>query len=419
MDDYALLSRLATSLAIGLLIGLERGWRTRDEEDRERAAGLRTFALSGLLGGIAGALGLTFGSGVLVGLVLLAFTGAFTAYHWLEARAEQNFSATSVVAGISTFLLGALAVVGHLEAAVAGAVATALLLALRDQLHRWVASLTWEEIRSVLTLLAMTFLLLPILPNRPVDPWNALNPHEIWLLTILIAALSFAGYVAVRVLGDRLGVAMAAIAGGLASSTATTVTLSGLARRHPESSALLASGVLLAGLIMVARVAVVATALSPPLLAFLQWPLLAGGGILAIGAGLLQLQGRGSSEQPELHIANPLELASALKMGALIAVVMLASRMLQHYYGGAGILAMAGISGVADVDAISISLARMVPQSLDAPLAAQAILIAVGVNTIVKAAMAGWIGGRGIGSRVGAVSLLGLAAGAGAAIWAG
>ena len=169
MDTDALLSRLAVSLSIGLLIGLERGWRTRNEEDHLRAAGLRTFALTG----ITGALARQFDSGLVIGLVFLGFTAAFASYHWLEARAERNYSATSVVAGIATFLLGTLAVVGDLAAAIAGAVATAVLLALREPLHRWVASLSWNEIRSGLTLLAMTF---PILPNRPVDPWGTVNP---------------------------------------------------------------------------------------------------------------------------------------------------------------------------------------------------------------------------------------------------
>lgn len=410
MDEDALLSRLAVSLSIGLLIGLERGWRARNAEDQKRAAGLRTFALTGLMGGVTGALAQHFDAAVVIGLVFLGFTAAFTAYHWLEAQAERNYSATSVIAGMSTFLLGALAVVGDLKAAIAGGVAAAVLLALREQLHRWVASLSWSEIQSGLTLLTMTFLMLPILPNRPVDPWSAINPYEIWLLTILIAAVSFAGYVAVRAFGDRLGVLMTAVAGGLASSTATTLTLARLAHRHPESSALLSSGVLLAGLTMIIRVAVVVTALSPSLLPYLKWPLLAGGGALAIGAGVLLFQSRGASEQPELQVTNPLELSPALKMGALITAVMVMARVLQQSFGNAGILATAAASGIVDVDAISISMARMASQTVEPKLAAQAILVAVAMNTLAKAVMAAWVGGSALGSRVGAISLFGVAA---------
>lgn len=410
MDEHALLSRLAVSLAIGLLVGLERGWRTREEDDHQRAAGFRTFALSGLLGGVAGAIGQQLG-GIATATVFLGYSAAFAAFYWLEARAANSVSVTSVVAGMLTFMLGALAVVGDLNAAIAGAVAVTVLLALREQLHRWVASLSWQEIRSVLTLLAMSFLLLPILPNRPIDPWQAINPYAIWLLAILIAALSFGGYVAVRVFGDRLGVIMAAFAGGLASSTATTLTLAGLARGRGESASLLAAGILIAGLVMVLRVAAVALALNPGLLPYLSWPLAAAGVVLAIGAGGLLLGSRGSSEHPELKISNPLELGSALKMAAFIAVVMLAARLLQHYFGDAGVLATAALSGIADVDAVVISMSRMALGAIEPAIAGWAILLATAVNTVVKAGLAASTGGVALGLRVGVVSLAAVAAG--------
>src|SRR6185503_90390 len=134
MDHNEILSRLAVSLAIGLLVGLERGWQTRDEQEHRRAAGFRTFALSGLLGGVTGAISLQAG-GLLIGLVFVLYAATFAAFHWLEARAEQNFSVTSAVAGMLTFLLGAMAVTGDLRVAIACAVAMTLLLALREQLH--------------------------------------------------------------------------------------------------------------------------------------------------------------------------------------------------------------------------------------------------------------------------------------------
>ncbi len=217
----------------------------------------------------------------------------------------------------------------------------------------------------------------------------------------------------------ELGVLMTAIAGGLASSTATTLTLARLARRHPESSTLLSCGVLLSGLTMIIRVAVVATALNPSLLPHLKWPLLIGGGVLAIGAGLLLLQSRGSSEQPELTITNPLELAPALKMGTLITVVMVVSHLLQQSFGNAGVLVTAAASGIADVDAISISMARLASHSIEPGLAADAILIAVAMNTLVKAVMAAWVGGSRIGGPVSALSVLGLAAGMAASLYLG
>lgn len=415
MDRNEILSRLAVSLAIGLLVGLERGWRSRDEQDHQRAAGLRTFALSGLLGGVTGALSLQAG-GLLVGLVFVVYGAVFAAFHWLEARAEQNVSATSVVAGMLTFLLGTMAVIGELLVAIACAVALTVVLALRDQLHRWVASLTWPEIRAVLTLLAMSFLLLPVLPNRTVDPWNAVNPYEIWLLAILIAAISFAGYVAVRAFGERLGVIMAALAGGLASSTATTLAFARLGREHPASARLLSAGILIAGAVMMVRIGSIAVALNGALLAPLLPPLASSAAILALGAALLLFRNV-ERETPDLGIANPLAIGTALKLAAFIAGVMLAAELLRHAFGDAGVLIVAALSGVADVDAVTISMVRLIGRDIAPGTAVQGILIAVAVNTASKAALAGWTGGRRIGALVGAISALALAVGGVAAAW--
>ena len=202
-------TRLAVALSIGLLVGLERGWQSRDETDGTRVAGLRTFALTGLLGGVSGALA-TFAGGIALGLLFAGVMVALTTFSWLEARETRNFSATTLIAAAVTFSLGAYAMLGYVEVAAAGAVAAMGLLALRGPLHRWVASLRWEEIRAALVLLAMTFLLLPILPDRTIDPWGILNPHVIWLLAIMVAGISFVGYVAVRAFGDRLGILAAA-----------------------------------------------------------------------------------------------------------------------------------------------------------------------------------------------------------------
>lgn len=410
MEQNDLLARLMVSLAIGLLVGLERGWRSRDTEDHHRAAGFRTFALSGLLGGVAGALAQTSG-GIIIGFAFLGYAAAFIAFHWLEARAENQFSVTTVVAGLLTFLLGCFAVVGDLQLAIAAGVTMTILLALREQLHRWVASLSWDEIRATLTLLAMTFLLLPVLPNRAVDPWGAVNPHEVWLLAILIAAISFGGYVAVRVLGERLGVVMAAIAGGLASSTATTLTLARMGREHPESSRLLAAGVLLAGVVMVARVGVLALALNRALLPSLILPLAAGAGVLA-AASLGLLFFNREAQRPRLAVTNPLQIGTALKLAAFIVVVLIAAKLIVDWVGGAGVVIVAALSGLADVDAVTISMARLGGQDLGVEVAAMAILAAVAVNTATKAVLAFSAGGARLGAIVATASVAAVAAGA-------
>jgi uncharacterized membrane protein (DUF4010 family) len=408
MNIADLVMRLAVALAIGLLVGLERGWKTRDEEDGKRAAGFRTFALSGLLGGTAAVLS-SLSAPVVLAAMFLGYLAVFAAFHWLEAKADRSFSVTSVVAGALTFALGAYAVLGELNVAVGAAVAMTLLLALREQLHGWVASLKWEEIRATLILLAMTFLFLPILPTRPVDPWGVLNLSEIWLFAIMIAAISFGGYVAVRLFGDRLGVLMAAAAGGLASSTAATLSLARLGKEHPESARLLSAGILIAGLVMAVRVAVIAGLLNPALIVPLAGPI---GGLalaMAASAGLLLLAGRGQKQSPRLEISNPLELGTALKLAAFIAAVTVAAELARRWIGSTAVLAVAALSGIADVDAVTVSMARQAG-GVGLDIATLAIAIAVGVNTVSKAIVAAVTGGRAIGLYVGAASAVSLTA---------
>jgi uncharacterized membrane protein (DUF4010 family) len=416
MDQEELFRRLAVALAIGLLIGLERGWQTRDERDHQRTAGLRTFALSGLLGGICGLMS-AVSSPVVLAAGLLAFAGALVTFNYLEATAETNFSVTSVVAGILTFVLGAYATLGHEIVAVAGAVAMAILLALREPLHSWVRNVTWPEMRSVLVLLAMSFLLLPILPNRPIDPWQVLNPSEIWLLAILIAAVSFAGYIAVRVLGDRKGIAVAAIAGSVASSTATTLSFARLAREHPQSTRLLASGILLAGVTMMVRIVVLAGVLKPELVSALIWPTISASAVLLAGSVVLSYWERqGASEHPklqkhpQLQIKNPFDLGTVLQLAGFIALILLLAKLVAAQAGNAGLFLLAAISGIADVDALTLSMARLSGVQVAAVDAATAILVAASVNTASKAAIAAFVGGSRLGSIVGGVSVLATAA---------
>lgn len=410
MDQDELFRRLGVALAIGLLIGLERGWQSREEAEGERTAGLRTYALAGLLGGTAGALS-TVSSPVVLAVIFVSFAAAFTLFSWFEATSERDFSVTGVVAALLTFTLGAYAVLGNELVAVAAAVAMAILLALKAPLHSWLRQLTWPEIRAVLILLAMSFLLLPVLPNRPVDPWGALNPAEVWLLAILIAGVSFAGYMAVRMLGDEAGIVVAAVAGGVTSSTATTVSLARLARESPQTAPLLAGGILIAGVTMLARVAVIAVALNPGLIVGLAPPLAAAGlSLLAASAALILRRRTHNALHPDLQLKNPFELAAALKLAALIAVIMVAAKGLSAVAGTSGVFMLAAASGVVDVDALTLSVARLAGGQIAIRDAVAAILLAASVNTAAKAAMAAYLGGRKVGRIVGSASALAIVA---------
>lgn len=419
MDTFQFIQHLAVALAIGLMIGIERGWKQREEAEGERAAGLRTLALAGLLGGVWGALARSFGAwGVLaLGLAFAVFTAAIVLFRWREIEHAKSYGATTAVAAMLAFSLGAFAMVDMVAAAAAG-VATAMLLALKTALHGWLKRLTWEELRAGLVLLAMTVILLPILPDREIGPLGALNPHEIWLMTITIAALSFAGYVAIRVAGPERGVVLSGLAGGLVSSTAVTLTMAKLGRDHPERQRLCASASLLASTVMALRVLAVASVFNTTLVRWLLPPL--GAAVLAqvVFAGTL-LRWRPTGNETiagPLEVKNPFDLTVVLGFGAILAAIMVLAKALTIRTGTTAVMAFAAVSGLADVDAITLSMARLGRTDLSAQTAALAILLALGVNSASKAVLATMAGGRAIGALVTTGTALAIAAGL-AGLW--
>ncbi len=413
MHDLELLQRLAAALAIGLLIGVERGWTMREEPEGERSIGLRTLALTGLLGGVAGAISLRLeGGAIVLGLAFLAYAPVIAFLRYREIEHEKTFGATTIVAAFVAFALGALAVVGDPVAAAAAGVATAGLLALKGALHGWLRRLTWNELRAGLVLLAMTLIMLPVLPNRGFGPLQAINPFELWLMTVLIACVSSAGYVAMKWIGGTHGLALSAIAGGLVSSTAVTLSFSRLAKENPSRSAALAAGVLLAGTTMMLRIVFVAGSINLALLPSLAPPLL----LAALASAGLAAWTFWNSREEEgaaapLDLKNPFELSTVLKFGAFLAAIMIAATWLTAVAGPSGAYALAAVSGIADVDAITLSMARLGQGSLTVETAATAILVAAAVNTLAKAALAWIAGGREPGLRIVVGAVLAIAAG--------
>jgi uncharacterized membrane protein (DUF4010 family) len=326
---------------------------------------------------------------------------------------DQSFGATTVVAAMIAFALGALAVMGDVTAAAAAGVATALLLALKAALHEWLKKLTWEELRAGLILAAMTVILLPLLPDREVARWFPVNPREVWLLTILIAALSFAGYVAIRMAGASLGVLLSGLAGGLVSSTAVTLNMARLTREHPERQKLFAAAIMLASAMMMLRVLIVVGVLNVALVEILAVPLilaaLAQAGVA--GAFCNWALSDGLVVRP-LALKNPFDLIVVLEFGALLAVIMALAKGLAAWIGAKGAFALAAVSGIVDVDAISLSMARLAPEALGADNAAFAILIAVTVNSLSKVVLAATAGGFRLGRLLAWGLFAALAAGA-------
>lgn len=404
MDETWL--RLAVSLAVGLLIGLER------ERNPAGKAGVRTFALIALFGSLAALLAAAWT--VPVGLAAVAAT--LIAAYARDGQSEDS-GTTTVVAACVCYLLGALAGMG--ENAVAGAlgISVTALLYFKPELEGFSAALKRHEQVSVLQFLVASFIVLPLLPDRGFGPYDALNPRHIWLMVVLIAGIGLASYVALRVAGERHGAVLTGLLGGLVSSTATTVLY---ARRSRESAAMrqLAGAVVpLANMVPLLRILLLAAVLAPSLvgrLAPLAGAALAAG--LAVTAFALR-PGAGADGAPAPQSRNPAELGTALRFAALYAIVLLGAAWLSDVAGERGLYAAALISGLVDIDAIVLSTLNLFGESrLGASQALSAIAIAYAANVAFKLGVVCWYDGR-LALRVAAPMAATIAGGAAALVF--
>jgi len=407
--DEALWHRLAVSLGIGLVVGLERGWKTRAEHGGRRPAGLRTFALTGLLGGVLAALSepdhlavLAVGAAVVGGLVLAGYL--------LGVGKSADLGLTTEVALLATFGLGALAVLRAPLEAAAASVVMALVLGLKTETHAAVARLERRELLATLKLAAIAAVLVPVLPDEDLGPWNAVNPRTVGLLVLLIASVSYVGYFAVRLLGSRLGLLLTAFFGGLSSSTAVTAAYARRARSEVAHRPLLGAGIALAAATMSFRLAVEIAAVNRDLLSEL-WPTLAALSLAPLIATAYVAR-RTPGPATDVELSNPLELGTALTFGGLLILIFIAAEALRSELGVAGAYATAAIAGLVDVDAVGVAFASAASRNaLEPATASRAVALAVFVNTAAKAAMAAVLGGPALLRSASAVLLAGLLCG--------
>ncbi len=400
--------RLAIALAIGLIIGMERGWQSRDTPQGSRTAGVRSFAFVGLFGGLSALLAGKFGANILVGTFLgLVLIVAFS--YRISAKGSQDFGITTELSLLITFVLGGLAGSGLEGEAVASAVVVAALLGYKQEIHSILNQLERRELIATLQLLIVATVALPLLPNRNIGPWETLNPRTIGWIVLLIAGISYIGYFAMRILGSRVGLLATAVIGGLVSSTAVTLAYARIARKERDNLALLGAGISLAGGIMAVRLLIEIGIVNPSLLPLLIVSI----GLLAIvpliATVAIAIRTTQNVSSAEVKLKNPVELGAALGFAAVLSVLFVLVRAAQTFFGDTGIYILAAISGIADVDTVSLSLAQATRENLSLEIAATGILIAAMVNTLFKAVLATFIGGWLLGRWCATILLSALA----------
>jgi len=392
---------LLTALALGMLVGLERGWRQREHLEGERVAGIRTFGFVSLAGAFTALLARESTVWLLpAGLLALGFI-ATQAYRQ-RAQTTEDVGLTTVTVLLLVFLLGAAVVMGHTVPAAATAVVVAWLLSLKEPMHAALRQFERRELEATLRLALISVVVLPLLPRQDFGPFNAINLYEFWWMVVLVAGLSFIGYFATRILGTRLGALATGLAGGLASSTAVTLSLSRAHRARADSGT--AAGILAACAVMYLRVLVLVVVVNAGLLPHLALPMALGAAVAAAGALLFWRLGAGGADDHEPRLRNPFRISEAIAFGLVLVAVSLAAAWLEGAAGTGGVYAVAAASGLADVDALTLSVSRM---QLSTHAAVVAIAIAAVVNSQVKGALTLAVGGRRLGARVWPVLALG------------
>ncbi len=390
-----MLQAFATSLGIGLLIGLER------ERQPDIKAGVRTFALVCLLGCLAALLTQTTGNSWILAAGFISVAAMMITALATDPLENGDPGTTSIVALLVCYALGAIVWYGHTSLAVMLGIITTVLLYFKHQLHDMTQRLTSTDILSMLQFGVLSLVILPLLPNQDFGPYLALNPHHIWWMVVLISGVSLAGYTALRLVGTRHGAILLGIFGGLVSSTATTIIFSRHARQKTALVPVAGVIVLLASLVVMVRIGFVAALIAPPLIAPLA-RVLGSGLLLGLLAALWvwQQHRNGNEVLPMPEINNPTEIKTALTFGTLYALILVLSAWLKDIAGNQGLYLLALISGLTDVDAITLSALRLFGAAqLSTDQAVTTITLALLSNLVFKSGLIVVLGGSALARR--------------------
>ena len=386
--------RLAIALGIGLLIGAERE-RKKGTGPSRKPAGIRTFALVSLTGGIT----VTVGGELLLALAAAAIAALLTVYYKQKSRKDPGL--TTAIALLTSLLLGALAM-RQPSLAAGFAVVVAVLLAARTRLHRFVQDiLTEQELQDALLFAAATLVILPLTPDHPIGPFGVLNPRTLWKLAVIVMSISAAGYVALRALGPRFGLPLAGFASGFVSSAATIGSMGARARGEPALLRAAVAGAALSTVATVIQMAAVLFVTDRATLNAMKLPLLfAGLAAVAYGA-LFTIKTAGKRPQASEETGRAFNPTTAVVFAATVSAILFASAALNQWLGSAGLAAAAGLAGFADTHSAAISVASLAAAgkiaSSDAVLP---ILLGLTTNTVTKAVVAITTGGRTFALRI-------------------
>ena len=405
MDFSAVAKEIGIALGLGLLVGLQR------ERVASPLAGFRTFPLITVSGTIAALLGQSFG-GWIVGAGLLALAGLVIVGNLAkQKKGDLDPGLTTEVAMLLMYGVGAYVVVGHTAAAIAIGGGVAVLLHLKPEMHSLAARIGNADFKAIMQFVLVSFVILPVLPDQAYGPYQVLNPHRIWVLVVLIVGISLAGYMVYKFFGEKAGVMMGGILGGIISSTATTVSYARRSRQAKGSSKLAAQVILIASTVVFVRVLILIAATAPASLREAGPPLGAMLGVMIVLSVVTWFVERHAKVQMPPQ-GNPTELKSAILFAALFALVTLGVAAAKEHFGQRGLYVVAILSGLTDMDAITLSTTQIIQSGqTDVHTGWRLILAAALANLVFKAGTTAVLGDRKLFLRVSALFGVAFAAG--------
>ncbi len=404
--EQDILKALGVSLLLGLLVGLQREW------DKHPLAGIRTFTFITLLGSVSALLARDYGGWVLA-TGMLAVAGLLITGNWMTENGDEDAPAgqTTEIAALLMFAVGAMLIAGHTVPAVVLAGTTAVLLHIRERLHSAIGKLSVTDVRAIFQFVLIAVVILPLVPDQTFGPYSVLNPFKVWLMVVLIVAISLSGYLAYRMVGVRGGSLLGGALGGLISSTATTVSYARQAAANPKAAGTAALVIVIASTVVIVRVAIEVAAVARGLLVTLIPPFAVIFVFMLGTSVLLYYRLQQEHTEPPEH-SNPSQLKPAIIFAGLYAFVLLLVAFVNDRFGDQAIYLAAMLSGLTDVDALTLSVSELFNQErVSGDTAWRAILIATLSNLGFKAAAAGMLGGRKLFAIVGAAFAAAIAVG--------
>jgi uncharacterized membrane protein (DUF4010 family) len=388
------------ALLIGALIGTER--QRRLAEDKVRGvAGLRTFVLIALLGALCAYLSDHYGPGFAIAAIS-TFTILVAAGYASSVNSLGRIDFTAAVAAVVTFALGMLTTFpDSVLLAVALAIITTWVLATRTITHRYVEALTETDLLDTLKMGIIALVIYPLLPEEPLGPWGVISLRQIWLFVIMVSLIGYVGYILIRILGAERGLSLTGILGGIVSSTAVTTSMASEVKLDERILPAAVFATAVACCTMFPRMLFITAVINKDLFLGVLPPLLI---MTVVGAALAYLSLRKNPAMgADVMVKDPFRIVPALKLGAFFAFVLIISKIASVYFGDAGIYAASIISGLADVDAITLTMATMSKSTLAANVAVTSITLAAIVNTLVKLTIAYVLGTKAFGNKMAAI----------------